>query len=545
MNKLSIRQKIILLVLAVNIALTASLAFIMYRDERAAVLRGIDGMLFSAATSLAEIFPDSYHADITGPDSISDDLYQSYVRRLTDLARKNRLTYLYTYMEVNGTIVTTSTSANLTDGSVVPYFQPYRPSENLRRAFAERRPFFEEYTDEFCDCRSAFVPIVTSNGKVFVAGSDVSIEFVGEMLGGTLRKLILVSTLVSVAFVLVSVLVANRLSRPIGDLAKLTGSLGDKAFSLTAEQHQWLESVSKRRLDEVGELASAFRHMDAMLKQYILNLRETTAAKERIESELNIARSIQDSFLHKLFPAFPERDEFDLYATLEPAKEVGGDLYDFLLVGDDLYFCVGDVSDKGVPAALLMVVTQTLMRTAAQLPGRDPATMLKQVNAEILEENETLMFVTMFCGVLNVSTGVLRFSNAGHNPPLIVRRGGAVEWLRLPEGLVLGVMPDVPYETFTATLEHGDTLVAYTDGVTEAKSPDSRLYSADALFELVTAQAAQGPKDLVNSILSSVKAHAGTAPQSDDVTLLALSIRGGPGDAHVESRSAAEREEGA
>lgn len=533
MNRFTIRQKIIVLVLALNVALTAILAFIIYRDERAALLRGIDDRLFAAATGIAELFPDAYHAGITGPESVPEEEYDSYVRRLTDLARKNQLVYLYTYMEIDDTVVTTSTSANLTDGSVVPFFEPYTPSDNLRRAFAERKPFFDEYTDEFCNCRSAFVPIVTSNGKVFVAGSDVSVDFIDEMFDATLTKLVFFSALVSIGFVLLSVIVASRISRPIGDLARLTSSLSDKAFALTSEQHDWLETVSASRRDEVGELAAAFTHMDGMLKQYIANLRETTAAKERIESELNIARSIQESFLHKLFPAFPERREFDLYATLEPAKEVGGDLYDFVLMGDDLYFCVGDVSDKGVPAALLMVVTQTLMRTAAQRPGTDPATMLKQVNAEILEENDTLMFVTMFCGVLNVSTGLLRFSNAGHNPPLVVRRSGDVEWLKLPEGMVLGVMPDVPYETFTMTLEQGDTLLAYTDGVTEAKSPDSKLYSEKRLFDEVASQATAGPADLVNGVLRSVKAHADTAPQSDDITLLALALGRSAGDGSV------------
>ena len=524
-KKLGIRQKILLLVLALNVALTAILSVMMYRNERAAILRGIDEKLFAGATAIAEMFPDGYHAGIAGPDSVSAAEYQANVRRLTDLARKNNFVYLYTYMEQGGQIVTTSTSANLKDGSVVPFLAPYQqPSEKLRRAFAERQAFFDEYTDEFCNCRSAFVPIVTSNGRVFVAGSDVSIEFIGDILNQNLRKLMLISALVSAFFVLISVMVANRLARPIGELSSVTKSLGQTA-SLTEEHERWLQAVASERGDEVGELASAFIHMDATLKQYLTNLRLTTAAKERIESELNIARSIQDSFLHKLFPPFPDRRDVDLYAALEPAKEVGGDLYDFLLIGDELYFCVGDVSDKGVPAALLMVVTQTLMRAAAQqLPGMDPAAMLIKVNADIFEKNETLMFVTMFCGVLNIRTGALRFSNAGHNPPLIRRRDGSVEWLKLPPGMVLGVMPEQPYTTSSATLRPGDTLLAYTDGVTEAKSPQSKLFSDKTLKETVEAHPQGTPKELVGVVMTSVKAHASTAPQSDDITVLALSL---------------------
>jgi sigma-B regulation protein RsbU (phosphoserine phosphatase) len=524
MNRLGIQQKIVLLVLTLNIALTAILSLVMYRNERAAVLRGIDEKLYSGATGTAELFPPEYHAGISSSDSVSPEEYQRYSQRLTELASKNKFVYLYTYMEIDGQIVTTSTSANPQTGDVVPFFQRYPPPENLRRAFAERQPFFDEYTDEFCNCRSAFVPMLTPNGQLFVAGSDVSIEFIGEMLASNRRKLILVSTLVSVFFVILSVIVARRVARPIGELAALTTSLNETAFSLTLEQERWLKRVAAARKDEVGGLASAFIHMDGMLTQYITNLRETTAAKERIESELNIARSIQDSFLHKLFPPFPHRPEFDLFAALEPAKEVGGDLYDFLLIGNDLYFCVGDVSDKGVPAALLMVVTQTLMRAAAQQPGMDPAAMLKQVNADIADKNEALMFVTMFCGVMNINTGTLRFSNAGHNPPLILRRDGTVEWLKLPHGMVLGVDANQDYQTLSIILAPGDTLLAYTDGVTEAMSPARKLYSDARLKATAEANAGKSPTDLVNEVMAGVKAHASGAQQSDDITVLAVTL---------------------
>jgi sigma-B regulation protein RsbU (phosphoserine phosphatase) len=528
MTRLSFRRKIILLVLALNVALTAILSAMMYRNERAAVLRGIDQKLLSGATGIGELFPESYHSKISGPGSVSDSEYHSYSKRLTDLANRNDFQWLYTYMQVDGQIVTTATSADRKNPSkVVPFLTVYQqPSSKIRQAFAERKPFFDDYTDEFGHVRSAFVPFVTSSGQVFVAGSDVSIDFIDEMLSSDLRQVALISTLVSIGFVLVSVFVASRMSRPIGELASLTTSLGERSFSLSEEQGAWLHRVSAGKRDEVGDLASAFIQMDGMLKQYIANLRETTAAKERIESELNIARSIQDSFLHKLFPPFPDRPEFDLFATLEPAKEVGGDLYDFVLIGDELYFCVGDVSDKGVPAALLMVVTQTLMRAAAQQPAVDPATMLTRVNADILEKNEMLMFVTMFCGVLKLSTGELRYSNAGHNPPLILRSTGEAEWLTLPDGMVLGVMPDLKYETFTTTFKPGDTLLAYTDGVTEAKSPQSTLYSDEKLLHLLAAQAGNTPAQLVTNVMHSVKEHASTAPQSDDITVLALRFGG-------------------
>ncbi len=149
---------------------------------------------------------------------------------------------------------------------------------------------------------------------------------------------------------------------------------------------------------------------------------------------MSVAYNIQMSFLPRLFPAFPERDEFDLYAAIKPAKEIGGDLYDFFLIDDDhLFFCIGDVSGKGVPAALFMSVTKTLI--GAQKGLLDPAQILQKVNSDLCERNEAMLFVTMFCGILNIPTGELLFSNAGHNPPLLLRRDGRAETLTLPEGL--------------------------------------------------------------------------------------------------------------
>jgi sigma-B regulation protein RsbU (phosphoserine phosphatase) len=525
LRRLTIRQRIILLMLALNVTLTAVLSVSMYRNERAVVLRETDEKLFTAATGIAELFPDDYHARITGPESISDAEYQAYSKRLTGLARRNKFQRLYTYMELNGAIVTTAMSAEPDDPTkVVPFFTVYRlPSEKIRRAFAERTPFFDEYTDEFGPTLSAFVPYVTSNGKVFVAGADVSSDFIAQALRDALRRVALLSVTVFAVFVIVSSIVADRLSRSIRTLVRVTTAMADGGFALTPEQTQWLERMSHGSSDEVATLSDAFLRMDAKLQEHIVHLRETTAAKEAIESELNIARSIQDSFLQKIFPTFPDRTEFDLVAALEPAKEVGGDLYDFVLLDDDrLYFCVGDVAGKGVPAALMMVVTLTLMRAAAEQTHGDPASTLAKVNADILEKNETMLFVTMFCGVLTLSTGELRFSNAGHNPPIIRRRDGRVEWLKLPPGVVLGVTSEATYATSVMTFEAGDTLLAYTDGVTEAHDPLAVLYSDDALFALVGEQPNGSPAAMVAAVMRRVKAHVGTAPQSDDITALAL-----------------------
>jgi sigma-B regulation protein RsbU (phosphoserine phosphatase) len=266
--------------------------------------------------------------------------------------------------------------------------------------------------------------------------------------------------------------------------------------------------------------------MKLALKEYIANLAETTAAKERYESELKIARTIQMSFLPKRFPPFPERGEFDIFATLIPAKEVGGDLYDFFMLNNDqLFFSIGDVSGKGIPAALFMAAAKTLMKGTAG-PGLNPSEILSHVNQELCLENDSMMFVTVFCGLLNIRTGELRYSNAGHLPPLLMRSGATPTWLPLPEGFFLGTMEEAVYETRTLILGPGDRLILYTDGVTEAMNEAKDFYTEDRLEKLTLGLGKASPKEMVDEILLSVRAFSGNEPQYDDITLLTLLFYG-------------------
>ncbi len=282
--------------------------------------------------------------------------------------------------------------------------------------------------------------------------------------------------------------------------------------------------------DEVGDLSQSFESMRVALKEYVANLAATTAAKERIESELKIAQTIQRSFLPKRFPPFPDRDEFDVYARLEPARQVGGDLYDFFLLDDHrLFFSIGDVSGKGVPAALFMAVTKTLVKGVAEL-HLSPAQVLAKVNHELSVDNEQMMFVTLYCGVLDLRTGELQYTNAGHLPPLYLRLSGSAAWLELPRGPVLGFTDDATYENRLITLQPGDTLLLYTDGVNEAMDPDENLFGDERLRTLAAAHAG-GPKDLVDALFAAVHQFASGEEKSDDITVLALRYHGktGPG----------------
>ena len=330
-----------------------------------------------------------------------------------------------------------------------------------------------------------------------------------------LSRTVLVIGLIGFAFMFFLVIsISRNITLPLRQLARTTTEIAKGSLDVVLPK--------KRSSDEVGDLTTSFENMQLALKDYIANLKETTAAKERMESELMIARTIQMSFLPKKFPPFPEKKEFDIYATIVPAREVGGDLYDFFLLNDEtLFFSIGDVSGKGVPAALFMAVSKLLMKGTVNLE-MDLSEALGRVNRELCGENDAMMFLTYFCATLNFRTGELRYSNAGHNPPLILRTGGTPQWLPLPEGFLLGVLEGSSYSTVTTFLNPGDALFLYTDGVTEAMNMDGQAYSNGSLQALVESLADAKPETMVQEVVRQVQDFAGKAPQSDDITVLAI-----------------------
>ncbi len=253
---------------------------------------------------------------------------------------------------------------------------------------------------------------------------------------------------------------------------------------------------------------------------------ETKAAKEKIESELKIAHEIQNSILPRVFPPFPDRREFDIYALMDPAKEVGGDFYDFFFVDrNKLCFLIGDVSGKGVPAALFMMISKTLLKAEA-MRGLSPDEILRSVNRIIVPDNDSFMFVTLFCVILNIENGEIEFSNGGHNPPLIYSGGSGFEYLEVPKGLVVGVNEAAVFELGKMKLQPNDCLFIYTDGVTEAMDHKNELFSEKRLQGSLTEYLDKGMPELIRGVRAKLHDFAQGAMQSDDITMLALRYRG-------------------
>ncbi|MFH1123203.1 MAG: SpoIIE family protein phosphatase [Pseudomonadota bacterium] len=335
----------------------------------------------------------------------------------------------------------------------------------------------------------------------------------------TLNRTVLVISLIGLMFiVIVIVLIAGSITKPLRVLSRVAGIMGTGNLDI--------EIPPIKSGDEVGRLADSFNAMKGSLKKYISDLTETTAAKERIESELNIARDIQMGILHKIFPPFPHRHELDIWATLEPAKEVGGDLYDFFLMDEDhLCFAVGDVSGKGVPAALFMAIVMTLIKTKAS-ESATADTILTRVNQALSSNNPSSMFVTLFLGILNIRTGEIEYSNGGHNPPYIIPAGGEIRPVETTHGMALGVMEDFPYQAKKLILQKGDSLFVYTDGVTEAMNAAEELFSSERLERDLTVLKEKPIQEVVAGIMEKIGIFSQGLEQTDDITMMMLTFSG-------------------
>ena len=250
--------------------------------------------------------------------------------------------------------------------------------------------------------------------------------------------------------------------------------------------------------------------------------KETQRQKELIDGELKVAREIQMSIVPKIFPPFPKHQEFDIYAVLNPAKEVGGDLYDFFLIDDDhLCFSIGDVSGKGVPASLFMAVTKTLVKSKVD-SHHTPEQILCAVNDELCDENQSGMFVTEFLGIMTISTGEVKYANGGHNRPYVLRTNGRLEMLPKIPGIALGAMGNMPYAGESLQLNTGDILIMYTDGVTEAMNRPGELFGETRFEKVLENTSEKSAKELTKIILAAIHQHVKDAEQSDDITILAI-----------------------
>ncbi len=372
------------------------------------------------------------------------------------------------------------------------------------------------------------VPIRGADGEqVCFVLSDISLANVWSGMKNFLFQFVLATTLVTlVVGILMSRRMRKSLVKPINQIAKAAEDyVQDRKDGVKDREH--FSVLNIRTGDEVENLSLVMADMEQDIADFEENLTQITAEKERIHTELSLATRIQADVLPDIFPAFPERPEFDIYASMDPAREVGGDFYDFYLIDDDhLYLAIADVSGKGIPAALFMMASKIIFANFAKM-GKSPAQILEETNASICSANREDMFVTAWIGILEISTGRLTAANAGHEYPLIRSAAGErFEVFRDRHGFVVGGMPDVKYHDYEVMLEPGSAIFLYTDGLPEAKDTEDRMFSIEGVTERLNEAPGRKPEEMLLDMHQAVKEFAKGAEPFDDVTMLCLQYIG-------------------
>ena len=382
----------------------------------------------------------------------------------------------------------------------------------------------------------AYAPMTTTGWSVFVILSQEAVDLPTEQLQADLDRIsqeaaaeadrhvrastILIPAVLAIALIaalIASLVLSRRIVTPIQTLT-------EKVRQVEGDNLDFHWDIKTG--DETEVLANSFESLTERMKTYIKDIQTITAEKERIGTELTLAARIQADMLPSIFPAFPDRRDFDIYASMDPAKEVGGDFYDFFLIDDDhLAIVIADVSDKGVPAALFMMVSKILIQNQV-MNGLSPAKALEKVNEQICANNREDMFVTVWLGILDLKTGKLTAVNAGHEYPILKRADGQFELVKDPHGLVVGCLPDTVYEEYEWQLAPGAKIFVYTDGVPEAGIIRSHPFGTDRLLQALREAEEGTPKQILTKVDQAVTAFAKGAPQFDDLTMLCVQYCG-------------------
>ena len=367
---------------------------------------------------------------------------------------------------------------------------------------------------------SVWAPVFDADGNVAaMVEADYVLTGVQRTVNSYVLRIILflVATIIAIAAVMIRV-IDRGVIHPIISLTKYIDSYEKGNLKL--------QSVQFREENEIKQLSDSFGSMVKKTEQYVADIREITAERERIGAELAVATQIQADMLPRIFPAFPERKEFDIYASMKPAKEVGGDFYDSFLIDDDhLAMVMADVSGKGVPAALFMVIAKTLIKNRAQMGGT-PAEILEDVNRKLIEGNEAELFVTVWLAIMEISTGRGLAANAGHEHPVLRRRGEKYELVKYRHSPAVAVMDGMRFREHEFKLNLGDSVFVYTDGVPEANNKKDELLGTGRMMEILNREPDAEPSKILENMAKGIDDFAEGAEQFDDITMLCLKYIG-------------------
>ncbi|MBE6741712.1 MAG: hypothetical protein E7570_05335 [Ruminococcaceae bacterium] len=473
-------------------------------------------------------------------NALKDETYEEMLNTLFifgDQSKdRNDIEYIYVQV-IEGDSVTYIFDADHTDeqyqlGTVRPVSDSLKGTKGLENGIPA---FISNNPDDgwLCSCMR---PIKDANGKpVALVGVDISMsKVVKEAIIYFFTLIIIMLLTVGLITIILLRGVDKALVKPINLLSAATRTfVEDKGKTIT--EPSAISRLEIKTGDEIKLLCDSIQQMERDINDYIANLTEVTAEKERIGAELELATRIQADMLPNIFPAFPYKSEFDVYASMTPAKEVGGDFYDFFLIDDThLALVIADVSGKGIPAALFMMMSKILIQNAAT-SGKTPGEALSLVNSQICSNNREEMFVTVWLGIVDLESGLLTAANAGHEKPIIKSAHGNFEFINDKNGFVIGGMSGLKYKNYEIQLEKGSKLFVYTDGVAEATNSNDELFGIERTLRALNEAKDCSTQKILENVKKRVDEFVGDAPQFDDLTMLCFEYVGSDNEIKVDA----------
>lgn len=535
--KIKLLPKFIVSLIILGVVLTFSISLFSYYSSKDYFENMYAERVMIGSKTIAGMLSPEDVKTVISENGDKTDTYEKMYNMLNKLKLDNQVTYLSLVVPDEDSVTFYIDTFVESMGDLAENQIPYG-SDILYTDAAYGEDDLQNYYviwDYYAKNEAPSIPLVTDNsyGYNYTAVCPIldedstavaEIQYILDMreVRDHLNSILLTMLGISFGIILIAILlyilfVRKTVTNPIGRLAQFTQNI-----TKTSEFHG--KSININTGDEIEDLGNSFNYMLDELDRYVNNLQKVTAEKERIGAELDVAAKIQADMLPCIFPAFPERHEFDIFASMTPAKEVGGDFYDFFLVDDDhLAVVMADVSGKGVPAALFMMISKTLIKSAAQT-GLSPKAVLEKVNNQLCENNEAEMFVTVWLGILEISTGKMVCANAGHEYPAIRRRNGSFELFKDRHGFVLAGMENVRYKEYELTLGAGDCIFVYTDGVAEATNSGNELFGTDRMLAALNKIENADCEELLHTVHDEIDLFAQNVPQFDDITMLCLKI---------------------
>ena len=526
----SLRKKTAVMVMGIALLLSTILIALSYYHYRSEMYEHYEEFAMNiAAVAASQLDPDRIDGWLETGEK--DEAYEKSFETLCKIREHGGVEYLYVVKpevdEVWYVMDTDPSEGAIPLGFHEPYYQGAFAQNAQKMANGENvGPLVSN--EEFGWLMSVYYPMKTSAGKpAGYVGVDIQMTDVMTDLHRFVRQMIILVALLAAGCSAVLIAVTTKsLVEPIRQITDSAAQLVAEERSREGTETSIFSKLTIDSNDEVGLLYDSLSRMEQDMNAYVRDLVEVTSEKERIGAELNVATKIQADMLPNIFPPFPDRHEFRIFASMNPAKEVGGDFYDFFLIDENrLALVMADVSGKGVPAALFMVVAKTLLKNRA-LMGDSPSEILFNVNNQLCDGNEAELFVTVWLAILDLTTGKGLAANAGHEHPVLCRKDGTYELVQYRHSPAVAAVEGIRFREHEFELHPGDRLFVYTDGVPEATDAENRMFGTDRMLEALNRDPESPPEVLLPRVKAAIDNFVGDAPQFDDITMMGLWYEG-------------------